>query len=53
MGQEVLQREGQIIEREAGQAAQMADNGALLVGSPPLQVRGTRGVVPLIEALVV
>ena len=41
VGQEVPQREGQVVEREAGHAAQMADNGALFVGGPPPQVRGT------------
>src|SRR3712207_2383423 len=35
--QEVAQREGQVVEREAGGAADRADDGALLFGGPPGQ----------------
>ena len=45
VGQNVAQREGEVVECEAGHAAQVANDGALFVRGPPPQVRGTRGVV--------
>ena len=43
--QEVLEREGQVVEGEAGGAADRADDGALFLGRPPGQLARPGGMV--------
>src|SRR5215218_3884105 len=53
VGQEVRDREGEVIEREAGRAPQRADNGALLLSGLAGQLMGSgRAVLAVVRSAV-